>query len=226
MCIVLYIYRNHYLARHADVLTSIETRISMLSMTYNKYMDLNLCCFIPGRVLDEIFSILRLIETSDKPLRPHEVLQELRDISSMAIEHFDEKIAITLKKNFADNSTSSNSSGSSCSSYSSLEKRSRDDSSGSSCNIIRSSSSSTTHCCDSFRVRLNSLLNMGTTGNLLETLKKQQSQQMSNANTFESTASIGGGSCISTGSCPEARATMAYFKKLEIKYKEGIVKVS
>ncbi|XP_037810138.1 F-box only protein 28 isoform X2 [Lucilia sericata] len=96
--------RNHCLARHADILTSIETRISMLSMTYTKYMDLNLCCFIPGRVLDEIFRILRLISKTNKPLRPHEVLQELRDISSMAIEHFDEKIANNLKKTFADSS--------------------------------------------------------------------------------------------------------------------------
>ncbi|XP_065362380.1 F-box only protein 28 isoform X2 [Calliphora vicina] len=96
--------RNHCLARHADILTSIETRISMLSMTYTKYMDLNLCCFIPGRVLDEIFRILRLISKTNKPLRPHEVLQELRDISSMAIEHFDERIANNLKKTFVDSS--------------------------------------------------------------------------------------------------------------------------
>ncbi|XP_037933847.1 F-box only protein 28 isoform X2 [Teleopsis dalmanni] len=90
--------RNHCLARHADILTSIETRISMLSMTYGKYMDLSLCCFIPGRVLDEIFRILRLISKTAKQLRPHEVLQELRDISSMAIEHFDEKIVPLIKK--------------------------------------------------------------------------------------------------------------------------------
>lgn len=42
--------RNHSLARHCDVLTAIETRISMLSMTFTKYIDLNLCCFIPGKV--------------------------------------------------------------------------------------------------------------------------------------------------------------------------------
>ncbi|KAH8270120.1 hypothetical protein KR018_004206 [Drosophila ironensis] len=89
--------RNHILARHSDILTSIETRISMLTMTYSKFIDLNICCFIPGRVLDEISSILRLLSSSTKQLRPHEVLQELRDISSMAIEHFDEKIAVNFK---------------------------------------------------------------------------------------------------------------------------------
>lgn len=90
-------HSNHTLARHSDILTSIETRISMLTMTYSKFIDLNICCFIPGRVLDEINSILKLLATTTKPLRPHEVLQELRDISSMAIEHFDEKIAVHFK---------------------------------------------------------------------------------------------------------------------------------
>uniref|UniRef100_A0A0K8TRF8 F-box domain-containing protein n=1 Tax=Tabanus bromius TaxID=304241 RepID=A0A0K8TRF8_TABBR len=94
--------RNHPLARHADILTCIETRISMLSMTYTKFIELDLCCFIPGKVIDEVLYILRLIETTTKPLRAHDVLQELRDISSMAIEHFDEKIAPTVKKTFLD----------------------------------------------------------------------------------------------------------------------------
>ncbi len=72
----------------------------MLSMTYTKYMELELCCFIPGKVVDEVLKILRIVENSKGPLKPHEILQELRDISSMAIEHFDEKIAHLLKKSF------------------------------------------------------------------------------------------------------------------------------
>lgn len=90
--------RNHPLAKHSDILACIETRISMLSMTYSKYIDKDLCCFIPGKVIDEVFNILKLIESTSKPLRAHEVLQELRDISSMAIEHFDENIAHRLKR--------------------------------------------------------------------------------------------------------------------------------
>lgn len=46
----------------------------------------------------QVFNILKLIEGTSKPLRAHEVLQELRDISSMAIEHFDENIAHRLKR--------------------------------------------------------------------------------------------------------------------------------
>lgn len=97
--------RNHPLARHADILTCIETRISMLSMTYTKYMELNLCCFIPGKVIDEVLHLLKLVKECDGKLRAHEVLQELRDISSMAIEHFDEKVANPLKKSFLDINT-------------------------------------------------------------------------------------------------------------------------
>ncbi len=82
-------------------------------MTFMKFVDLDLCCFIPGKVIDEIFRVLRDVRQSPVPqldkaapnaaaadlpqLRAFEVLQELRDISSMAMEHFDEKIVPTLR---------------------------------------------------------------------------------------------------------------------------------
>jgi len=90
--------RNHKLSRHCDILTAIETRISLLSMTFIKYVDLDLCCFIPGKVIDEIFSVLRTIQKDENPPRAYEILQELRDISSMAMEYFDEKIVPGLPK--------------------------------------------------------------------------------------------------------------------------------
>ena len=89
--------RGHKLGRHCDILTAIETRISLLSMTFLKYVDMHLCCFIPGKVIDEIYSVLRCIQDEETPPRAYEILQELRDISSMAIEHFDEKIAPSLQ---------------------------------------------------------------------------------------------------------------------------------
>lgn len=46
--------RNHPLARHVDILSAIETRLSLLSMTYSKYIDLGLCCFIPGKVIVQL----------------------------------------------------------------------------------------------------------------------------------------------------------------------------
>ncbi|XP_037292772.1 F-box only protein 28 [Manduca sexta] len=90
--------RYHPLSRHCDILTSIETRISMLNMTYAKFIDHGLCCFIPGKVIDEIKRVLTIVEKSTSPPRAHEVLQELRDISSMAIEHFDDKISPVFRK--------------------------------------------------------------------------------------------------------------------------------
>ncbi len=92
--------RNHPLIRHCDILTAVETRISLLAMTFMKYVDVELCCFIPGKVIDELFDVLRKIEVMESPMpRAYEVLQELRDISSMAMEYFDEKIVPSLKVN-------------------------------------------------------------------------------------------------------------------------------
>ena len=49
-------------------------------------------------MIDEVFRVIRLVRATPSPPRAHELLQELRDISSMAMEHFDEKIAPILKK--------------------------------------------------------------------------------------------------------------------------------
>ncbi|XP_033636154.1 F-box only protein 28-like [Asterias rubens] len=90
--------REHPLARRCEILSAVETRLSLLSMTYSKYIDLQLCCFIPGKVIDEAFTVLYHVQHT-KTLQPmSELLRELRDISSMAIEHFDEEIVPTLKK--------------------------------------------------------------------------------------------------------------------------------
>ncbi|EQB78562.1 F-box only protein 28 isoform a [Camelus ferus] len=49
-------------------------------------------------VIDEIYRVLRYVNSTRAPQRAHEVLQELRDISSMAMEYFDEKIVPILKR--------------------------------------------------------------------------------------------------------------------------------
>lgn len=90
--------RAHPLSRHSDILQAIETRISMLKMTYMKYIESNLLCFIPGKVLDEMRSVLSLLELDSTPPRTHHLLQELRDLSSMAMEHFDDHILPRVKE--------------------------------------------------------------------------------------------------------------------------------
>lgn len=49
------------------------------------------------QVIDEIYRVLRFIQNNKTLPRAHEILTELRDISSMAMEHFEEKIIRTLK---------------------------------------------------------------------------------------------------------------------------------
>lgn len=71
-------------------------------------------CFVFLKVIDEVLHVLTTIAhsrpnspsgvfiLSERPLRTHEVLQELRDISSMAIDHFEEKVAPTLKRAYSE----------------------------------------------------------------------------------------------------------------------------
>ena len=56
------------------------------------------------QVLDEIYRILKFVRVSPNPPRAHELLQELRDISSMAMEHFDEKIVPNLREQMPETS--------------------------------------------------------------------------------------------------------------------------
>lgn len=57
----------------------------------------SICDFFFNQVIDEIERILRVVGSKDPPPRTHELLQELRDISSMAMEYFDEQILPNLK---------------------------------------------------------------------------------------------------------------------------------
>lgn len=81
----------------------------MLSMTYQKHIHNGTACFIPGRIIDECQNIIRRIssksEVETKTLKAHEILQELRDISSMAIEHFDEKIVPEIRRTRTESSS-------------------------------------------------------------------------------------------------------------------------
>lgn len=64
------------------------------------------CVAICVQVIDEIYRVLRYVNSTRSPQRAHEVLQELRDISSMAMEYFDEKIVPILKKKLSNSDMS------------------------------------------------------------------------------------------------------------------------
>ena len=51
------------------------------------------------QVLDECYKVLREVVVHKNPPKSYELLQELRDISSMAMEHFEEHIVPTMKRN-------------------------------------------------------------------------------------------------------------------------------
>jgi hypothetical protein len=40
-----------------------------------KYVEMNLCCFIPGKVIDEIFRVLRVIKEDQLPPMVIEILK-------------------------------------------------------------------------------------------------------------------------------------------------------
>ncbi|CAG2067464.1 unnamed protein product, partial [Timema podura] len=76
---------------HAKQLTISNKQVSQLGNT------LSPSCITTYNCTNEIFRVLRIIQNKEFPPKTHEILQELRDLSSMAMEHFDEKIAPNLK---------------------------------------------------------------------------------------------------------------------------------
>lgn len=73
--------RNHPLIKHCDILTAIETRISLLAMTFMKYVDADMVCFFPGKVIDEIYEVLSRIKMDKNPPKAYEMLQVLTPFS-------------------------------------------------------------------------------------------------------------------------------------------------
>ncbi|VDO50145.1 unnamed protein product [Onchocerca flexuosa] len=92
---------SHSLSRVNEVYSALETRYALLSMTFRKYIDNDSCCFIAGKVLDEGFSVLRMLDSCIKrkvqPPETQESLKDIRDYSSMAMEYFEEQIAPALR---------------------------------------------------------------------------------------------------------------------------------
>ena len=49
--------------------------MNLLSLSFGKYIDANLCCFIPGKIIDEIYHVLKILKTNCDPPSTYEVLQ-------------------------------------------------------------------------------------------------------------------------------------------------------
>lgn len=64
-----------------------ETRYTLLSMTYKKYMDAQLSCFVPGKVLDLSFDVVNTIRNYIRQdvfvqLNSISVMRDVRDYST------------------------------------------------------------------------------------------------------------------------------------------------
>ena len=89
---------NHKLSRHFEILTSInKASFSILGSTFLRYIDSGRCCFIPGKVLDEILYIVGKLRAEENPPEPHEILKEVRELRDMAVEYFKEEIVPSLE---------------------------------------------------------------------------------------------------------------------------------
>ena len=56
----------------------------------------NLCCFYPGKILDEIFDILRVLSTKEPLLPIWDIEKELDDLTDLAESHFDYTVNETI----------------------------------------------------------------------------------------------------------------------------------
>lgn len=94
--------RGHRLTNSYDTLNSIGADLGRLKMSFQKYINRGYCCFTPGKVLDEIFRLLRrtnqIVKSSNAGPRPSEILRELDDIAKMADEYFHEKLIPEYRK--------------------------------------------------------------------------------------------------------------------------------
>ncbi|CAF4767216.1 F-box only protein 28 [Pieris napi] len=88
--------RSHPLACESDIIETLHMRLSLLQMTLGKHIERKHCCFFPGEILDEVYSILSYLKTTTKLARPYKVTDELFDLTTMAMEYFKEHIEPNL----------------------------------------------------------------------------------------------------------------------------------
>ncbi|KAI6230420.1 hypothetical protein M3Y99_01060900 [Aphelenchoides fujianensis] len=93
--------KDHPMNRYSDIVSAVETRYTMLAMTFKKYLDAGVCCFIPGKVLDLCFRVVAQIRDYVRrnlfvQLNVIHVMRDIRDYSTMATEHFELQIVPTL----------------------------------------------------------------------------------------------------------------------------------
>ena len=60
----------------------------MLAMTFMKYVDADMVCFFPGKVIDEIYQVLSRIKMDKNPPKAYEMLQVSRVNTKVFLPQF------------------------------------------------------------------------------------------------------------------------------------------
>ncbi|KAI7692808.1 hypothetical protein SSS_04932 [Sarcoptes scabiei] len=88
--------RKHSLTKQFDCLETLDMRLKMLQLSFDKPIRRKLCCFFPGSILDETNRILRKIRCDNNQSQSNSyddfMIEELFDQSTMAIEFFRENV--------------------------------------------------------------------------------------------------------------------------------------
>lgn len=88
--------RSHPLSYECDIVETCCMRLSLLHMAFGRYIERKHCCFFPGAILDEVYSVLHYIKVSPELGRPYKITEELIDLSSMAMEYFKDHLEPTM----------------------------------------------------------------------------------------------------------------------------------
>ena len=68
---------------HVRVLDSLNSEYILLRWTYKEHINAGHCPFVPGKVLDEFYRLLRLVRISHNLPPPFDVLQEVGDLCTV-----------------------------------------------------------------------------------------------------------------------------------------------
>lgn len=88
----------------ANTLMSVDTQLQILGLVFNSHIREGACCFMSGKVIDEAYSVRRILFANallNKPINQIELLEELRDLSSMAVEYFKGRLLPDMQRKWA-----------------------------------------------------------------------------------------------------------------------------
>ncbi|XP_031616515.1 uncharacterized protein LOC116336659 [Contarinia nasturtii] len=106
--------RAHPLYYECDIIETCCMRLSLLQMTFGRYIEHKHICFFPGAFLDEVYNVLNDIRTTPNLGRPFKVTEELIDLSTMAMEYFKDHLEPSMPQFFGKSSTATRAASKNC----------------------------------------------------------------------------------------------------------------